>query len=501
MTKKNILIFVTLSFSVHVFAMDDCLIVNNETAFVKIESLKSSTLVKSPYKKAYEAVQNAWHCFNTQNYRQAYKIAKKNSLYYMLALMYKDGLYVSKDIDKYWQMLNKAADKGDAYAQSDLGYYYIYGYSDFNITPDINKALYYLRKSEVQGNSLAKRLLGLCYMYGYGVAQDYYKSADLLKEAADMGDAIAQSQIGEYYLQGNGVQQNINEASRYIEMSATQGQPYAYKLKGDMYYYGLGVTEDNLQAAQWYQKAVDQNVTSACNQLAYMYLLGIGVEKNYNKCFTLYKQSADNGDARGIAGLGMCYENGIAVSADINVAVSYYKNAADQNDSFASDKLYRMYRSMYSTRDGVAEDADAAIKYLRKAVELGNTSSIYSLGYEYYVGEIIQADEQKASEYMKKAADEGDVFACAVLGTMYYSGDSGLFPKDYGKAFEYLSIAVTDPESLNEGLLADVYKKIGACYRFGRGTNKNISQASYYTELAAKYGDEGSVSAVRMMHK
>lgn len=156
---------------------------------------------------------------------------------------------------------------------------------------------------------------------------------------------------------------------------------------------------------------------------------------------------------------------------------------------------------MYREGDGVTKDTDAAITYLRQAADLGNTSSIYSLGYEYYAGEIIHADKQKALEYMKKSADEGYTFACAVLGTMYYSGEEGMAAKDYKKAFEYLSIAVKDAASLNEDLLAEVYKNLGACYRFGRGTDKDQSLASYYTEQAAKYGDKSSVDAVKMMRK
>ena len=211
----------------------------------------------------------------------------------------------------------------------------------------------------------------------------------------------------------------------------------------------------------------------------------------------MYKQSADAEDVGGIGGLGVCYENGIGVQKNISTAITYYKKAADSNHAYSLDRLYRLYRE----GDGVTKDTDAAITYLRQAADLGNTSSIYSLGYEYYAGEIIHADKQKALEYMKKSADEGYTFACAVLGTMYYSGEEGMAAKDYKKAFEYLSIAVKDAASLNEDLLAEVYKNLGACYRFGRGTDKDQSLASYYTEQAAKYGDKSSVDAVKMMRK
>ena len=102
---------------------------------------------------------------------------------------------------------------------------------------------------------------------------------------------------------------------------------------------------------------------------------------------------------------------------------------------------------------------------------------------------------------MPNSADNGYTFACAVLGTFYYDGEP-LVSRDYAKAFNYLSKAAADSRNIgNDGLLAEVYKKLGACYRFGRGTEVDQSLASYYTEQAAKYGDQGSVDAVKMLRR
>ena len=116
------------------------------------------------------------------------------------------------------------------------------------------------------------------------------------------------------------------------------------------------------------------------------------------------------------------------------------------------------------------------------------------------MGYILHQENSKALEYMTKAADNGYSFACAVLGVFYYDGEN-LVEKDYNKAFKYLSEAVKNASSINEGLLTNVYRKIGACYRFGRGTEVDQSLASYYTEQAAKYGDKGSIDAVKMLRK
>lgn len=136
------------------------------------------------------------------------------------------------------------------------------------------------------------------------------------------------------------------------------------------------------------------------------------------------------------------------------------------------------------------------------AVDNGYTPAIYSLGYEFLVGEIAMQNNKSALEYITKAAEQGYVFAMAGLGISYYRG-TVLVEKDYSKAFYYLSqvAAEDDVSSIGDDMLAEVYRDLGACYRFGRGTEKDQSLASYYTEMAAEFGDKSSLDAVKMMRR
>lgn len=228
-----------------------------------------------------------------------------------------------------------------------------------------------------------------------------------------------------------------------------------------------------------------------------MYLYGLGVTEDEPKAFQLFKEAADAGYSSAQSGLAKCYENGYGVTKSLSNAVSYYKQAAEQGNNYS---MHRLYFILKEGGDGVSKDTQEAIQYLRQAADNDYDNALYSLGYEYLVGEILHQENSKALEYMTKAADNGYSFACAVLGTFYYDGEP-LVEKDYNKAFKYLSVAVKDASSINEDLLADVYRKIGACYRFGRGTEVDQSLASYYTEQAAKYGDKGSLDAVKMLRR
>ena len=101
--------------------------------------------------------------------------------------------------------------------------------------------------------------------------------------------------------------------------------------------------------------------------------------------------------------------------------------------------------------------------------------------------------------YLTKAADAGNSQSSAIVGLYYYDDSTG--KRDYNKAFKYLQDAAKNPSEVNEGLLGNVYRNLGACYRFGRGTEVNQSLASYYTEQAAQYGDSSSLDAVKMLRK
>ena len=199
-----------------------------------------------------------------------------------------------------------------------------------------------------------------------------------------------------------------------------------------------------------------------------------------------------------MVGLAISYQFGMGCKENMSTAVNYYKQAAEQGSNYAQYRLYGIYRD----GEGIAKNQQLAIQYLRQAADDDYSDALYSLGYEYAVGEILHQEKSKAVEYMTRAAEKGDAFASAVIGTMYYSGDPSLdIEKDYKKAFYYLGYVAYVGKLSNKELLAEVYRDLGACYRFGRGTDVNQSMASFYTEKAAELGDENSLDAVKLLRK
>jgi TPR repeat protein len=95
------------------------------------------------------------------------------------------------------------------------------------------------------------------------------------------------------------------------------------------------------------------------------------------------------------------------------------------------------------------------------------------------------------------------VYSQSYLGYSYYSGSELVSYKDYEQAFEYLLATINNRDfiSLSDEVKALVCRSLSSCYRYGRGCDEDQSLASYFTELAAKYGDEGSQKVTSIIRR
>jgi uncharacterized protein len=80
----------------------------------------------------------------------------------------------SKDYARAISSFRKAAARGDAKAQNNLGFMYSEGQG---VARDYKQAMSWYRKAAAQGDAGAQNNLGLIYYKGEGVAQDYYVEA------------------------------------------------------------------------------------------------------------------------------------------------------------------------------------------------------------------------------------------------------------------------------------------------------------------------------------
>ena len=109
---------------------------------------------------------------------------------------------------------------------------------------------------------------------------------------------------------------------------------------------------------------------------------------------------------------------------------------------------------------GIKQDYKKAFDYFKQAEAKGYTAEI-SLGLCYLDGYAVPKDIDKAINYFKK---------CNFIDSLVYLGRAYYNKEEYAKALSYFKQASKSNIKVADGL-------IGMCYYYGKGVNKNFSEA------------------------
>jgi TPR repeat protein len=162
-----------------------------------------------------------------------------------------------------------AADKGDAWAQSNLALFYSQGRG--GLPKDEREAARLYKLAAEQGNAAAQNNLGFsCEQGRGGLPEDDREAARLYKLAAEQGDATAQSNLGRFYSQGRGdLPKDEREAARLYKLAAEQGDAAAQSNLALFYSRGRGgLPKDEREAARLYKLAANQGNAAAQENLS-----------------------------------------------------------------------------------------------------------------------------------------------------------------------------------------------------------------------------------------
>jgi len=118
--------------------------------------------------------------------------------------------------------LIEKADNGNAIAQNNLGFNYLYGINGF--IKDIEKAIKYLNLAAGQEQVNAMTTVGWTYFTGeHGAPKDNEQAIYWNQKASDLGCAIASYNMGFFYYSGFvGLEQDLKTAKKYWLLSASQ---------------------------------------------------------------------------------------------------------------------------------------------------------------------------------------------------------------------------------------------------------------------------------------
>ena len=258
-----------------------------------------------------------------------------------LGKCFAEGKGVKQDDAEAIKWFRKAAEQGIAESQYILGCAYNEGIGGLPV--DLEEAAKWLEKAAKQGNTEAQNVL------------DPIKKVVKLLESAKKGDTDAMFALSVAFYNGDGVKKNRMEAVRWAKKAAENGDATSMYNLYLFYTHGDGVKQDMQEAINWLIKAGDKGYPQACIGLGLEYSSGKNVKKDYAEAVKWYKMGLlllkgrdlsnnllTSQDLQRIAaeGLAMIYqEGGNGVQKDMTEAVKWYRRAAELGSSYAKNKL------------------------------------------------------------------------------------------------------------------------------------------------------------------
>ncbi len=396
----------------------------------------------------------------------------------------------------YSSELYNAAQSGDVNSQFELALCYHYGYG---VGQDRSKALYWTLQAANNGSIAAQYNVGWYYENGEGTKANQYTAYNWYKKAAEAGDPSGEFALARCYENGIGVAKDSEEAIKWYKKAAIDGDPDAQVHMGFAYLFGLGISSDGFLSTYWFRKAAEQNDPAGLYWLGECYENGVGVDKDESMALSYYKKSAelefdlaqvamakdalrndeyvtgvnwlkkavnkDNSDAEIL--LGLCYENGWGVSQSLFEAKKYYENAGIHGNSMGYFHLGRLYADENSS----IYSLPSAFDWYMKAAKDDNAQAQGIVAYMYLAGNGVSENIFEGLRWLNKACENEDPWSLAVGGMLYYDGLENI-PKDYNKAFRYLSKAY-ESDDIDESMRDKVIEYLANCYQYGRGTTRN----------------------------
>lgn len=306
-------------------------------------------------------------------------------------------------------------------------------------------------------------------LYGDGSSlPDLDAALDLLLEEANAGNPLAMADLGRIYVDGLGWDADPEQArewyakalTTFLEAEKIKPDPYTQYRIGRLYAAGLGTEQDYEEAALWLEKSADAGYKYAQYTLAGLYRDAKGVEQDYAAALELYTKASSSPYAA--YELGKLYRDGLGCAVDADRAEWYFRQAFTGFQVLAQraqdDKL--QYRIGWMLLHGVGTDQDeaAALPWLGKSADNGNTFAKYALGKLLLCGETIPRNVDRALDLLTECAKAGNQYAQYTLGKAYMLGQD--IPQDQAEAVHWLKLSAEQGNQYAQYFLDRFYGSI-----------------------------------------
>ncbi len=445
-------------------------------------------------------------------------------------------------------LLVTEANRGDPFAQHELGIRYLIG-SGF--PADTVKAIYWIRKAVDQNLPAARFNYGILLYNGIGVPWNPYDAYQNFKNAAKAGLPEAQYAVGLLYTDNLTLNRDLNKAYHYFKLSAATGYKPATEALQQMVKNGFIPPTDSLSKSEsekivsrvddtsplmnpnWDVDFYDfdnkkEKTTRSSKEISELLNKKPQELKRYlglddltsdlmpkdTSGMSLLKFAAESGSPEALLIFARSYEEGVITEKNLVLAAVDYLRAYRLGSYKAGEYLLTLIQS--KEFEGV----------LKQKVTENNPDALYAWAAISALGFSNEITNQQALDFLKKAVDKKHIPSMIEMGLLYSSGK--LVKKDLNKAMEYWTMAknlgskeaevrialshIVDSTSTNIASDIKVIKQIadegsvfaetalGLCYEKGMGVKENKATAVMYYRKGAQRGNETAYNSLKRLY-
>ena len=348
-------------------------------------------------------------------------------------------------------------------------------------------------------NIMALVSLGAAYHSGEGVSQDRHKAFELFKLGADSKDVVGMFNYALYLSKGycsepdNAMAEKI--LTEVIKINPTFYS--AYFLLGNIYQKGgSGIDKDYQKAFKVWEdlsRFPDSGQFGRLN-MASLYFEGKGVNADLEKAKNLIQGDAESGWRPAQSRLGEI----LAFEKQYQEAEKWYSKLYENSNPATKAMACYYLGSLYAEREDNAQSYQKALEFYREGSSK-NMSCKYKLAILLRDGLGAEKNQVESDKLFLEAADAGLSQAAFEVATRYYNGTGET--QDFGKAVIYFKKVLEGEEYNPNSVNAEACKKLSACYRFGRGVERNEAIADEYMNRGAGLGDPDAEEIMKWLDR
>ncbi len=299
----------------------------------------------------------------------------------------------------YWY--RRAAENGHTLGQSNYGRCLYYGIGTEKKLPEAVRWMTAAIETS-DTNDGALYLLGICYYFGDGVNQDRAKAVELYRKAALLDHGGAACELGLCYIDGDGVERDLEEGMVWLRMAADFGsiaaQEKLEKVQNARY---MEDVERN-QLEGWL--ATTNGVSLVPAEIKMRSLLREPLDKPVREVISTLKLLADRGHEYATIILAKCYERGIGIAKNLDKAAELYLSAFERGSEIVEPHLTECYRVCFENAIFPPKSFD----WLKLATDRRNVAAMLAMASYYRANNPGGRDLNEALKWYRKAAELGD---------------------------------------------------------------------------------------------